>query len=240
MSNLSNDEWLYWYRQLKSVRVAAINDSENWQDLLAVIERLGRALPKSDSSKSPGGDKSNKSLGDYRDKFEDKLGLDNNLVLYDAVRNARNEAAHIGFQARHLAKNAVRLTMVLEQKIMELHLKKKTAQFLMSDLPFIAQEWHTLEMIRNEMAMNGYSKVPYKHPSNASGRYYWITDEMVAKAWATDKNRQRKIPDLQGAFSFTDTHQCENCKEGDTVEPGYHLVLRDNHPVGVITPFDFL
>lgn len=227
---MSKEEWLYWLGSFKSVRCSSINDAENWQDLIFVIERFGNFI-------SPAGN----GLGGYERAIACSLsGVD--LGLYKAVRVARNDAVHQGFQARHLAKNAVRLVHNFEQEIMGKLIEMSggvKAEYLMTGSPFVAHGWHGLEMIRNVMATNGYSRVPLFQ----DGNYKWVTDEQVATFWYCKKDRNNSllsciVKNKCGLIG------CDVVAKDEVVDkPGFYLVVNDatgNNVVGIITPFDFL
>jgi hypothetical protein len=115
---MKREEALYFADQFRSAREVALKDSEAFDGIIHVVERLGQFLfPKGDT------------LTKYKIELE-KLARDSDLAenipgrfrhiltpfphLYQLVKIARNDALHQGAFARHLTVHAVELALILE------------------------------------------------------------------------------------------------------------------------------
>src|SRR5437899_1265337 len=106
--------------QLCRARASALRDAEAFDEIIHVVERLGSYLV------GKIGD-----LGKYKNKLA-KLASNSALagvpdqwrgihvpfsLLYDLVKDARNDALHQGSFARHLTGHAIELSLVLEDAL---------------------------------------------------------------------------------------------------------------------------
>jgi len=107
--------------QLQQAREFALKDAEAFGGIIHVVERLGQFL-------FPEG----RGLGDYKSAIS-KVAKDSALatdvpaerrdvhtpfsLLYDMVKNGRNDALHIGAFARHLTTHAIELALILEDAL---------------------------------------------------------------------------------------------------------------------------
>ena len=112
----------YWRDQLVAARDVAFRDAEGFQDVLFTLEEIGQFL----SGKTG-------TLASYKPAIKE-LASQSCLAyeiprshqgwhtsfgdLYDLVRKARNEAMHQGSYARHLTDHSVRLSLILEDALM--------------------------------------------------------------------------------------------------------------------------
>ena len=77
--------------------------------------------------------------------------------LYDLVREARNDALHVGAFARHLTRHAIELSLVLEDALMA---EAVVARDFMVEGPICASAWQPLSSIRSTMLANSFSYLP--------------------------------------------------------------------------------
>src|SRR5437660_2520050 len=109
---------LFFRDQLKDARSFILRDSESYESVVQVLERLGRmfttngdGLDKfkpaivSVADKSPLSNDVPAELPDYHISFD---------TLYELVRDARNAAVHEGALARHPTGHALEVALVLE------------------------------------------------------------------------------------------------------------------------------
>lgn len=153
---LDPDVSVYFRDQLRAARARAHADAEDFHSLVVAIERLGQYLH--------GG--SGKGLGSYGKDLK-KLARrsptisdprsDRLAALFDQVRRSRNDAVHTGAMARHFATSATDFALILEAALnKDLH---EVHQYMVRN-PVCAHPWQTLELIRAEMLMHGYSCLP--------------------------------------------------------------------------------
>src|SRR5688572_16048276 len=107
--------------QLRQAREAAFRDSEAFDEVIHVVERLGSFLNEEIGD-----------LGKYKEDIENSARLSALAeeipakwrgihvpfsLLYDLVKDARNDALHQGAFARHLTGHAIELALVLEDAL---------------------------------------------------------------------------------------------------------------------------
>jgi hypothetical protein len=149
--------------ELREARAVALKDAEAFEQLLFVFERLGVYLTGSIknlggyadalgrvASNSPMAQLIPKDLPDWHAPFS---------TLYEIVKTARNEALHEGSYARHLTKNAVELSMILEDALM---VEAFCARNFMVRDPVCAYMWQPISAIRRAMLVNSFSFLPGK------------------------------------------------------------------------------
>jgi hypothetical protein len=148
--------------EFKTARAGALRNAEAFEEHLFVMERLGSYLTRS-----------HRDLGKYQVDLrgladesplahetavkypEFHVGFD---ALYDEVRVGRNDAMHEGAVARHLARHAQELALIMEDALMN---AAKTAKEFMVRGPACAEHWHPLSAIRRTMLTNAFSFLPY-------------------------------------------------------------------------------
>src|SRR5262249_32601868 len=140
--------------QLRGAREAAIKDGEAFDVVIHAAERLGSFL--------------NGAIGDLG-KYEDKLAelfqeSDNNgpitpfSLLFDLVRDARNDALHQGAFARHLTVHAIELALRLEDALRK-RLPAIVENYMVRN-PVCAELWQPISLIRQQMLANSFSFMP--------------------------------------------------------------------------------
>jgi hypothetical protein len=118
---MNRDAVITFSAQLREARENALRDSEAFDGIIHVLERLGSFL-----------DQKIGDLGKYKRQINEKA-RDSALakdvpdqwrsihvpfdLLYDLVRNARNDAVHQGAFARRLTGHAIELSLVLEDAL---------------------------------------------------------------------------------------------------------------------------
>jgi len=236
--------------QLREARERAINDAEAYDELLSTFERLGCVL----SGKV-------KTLGAYREHILSlceksplatvvpKQHRDWHIpasVLYELVRNARNDALHQGAFARHLTTHAIQLEIILEDALMRE--ATQVGDFMVRD-PVCAQFWQPLSFIRQQMLTNSFSYLPVLY----EGKWCLVSDQSVARYLrANVQERDSRLAKTLQAAMESDGSLLEEatCSHADVPindvllscsQP--ILVCRRDEPkdlVGILTAFDLL
>jgi len=152
---------LHFRDALREARGATLRDSEAFNSIVHVIERLGNYLKPSWSG-----------LGALKDPLtglacRSPLALDIPTSyrefhipfcdLFDQLRTARNAAVHEGAFARHLASHAAAIALTLEDALMRGY--DCVADFMVR-APVCACLWHPLSFIRQTLLANSFSCLP--------------------------------------------------------------------------------
>lgn len=168
--------------QLRSAREAAIRDGEAFEVVVYTIERLGSFLKGSIAD-----------LGTYEQELSALVGSQNEPesftpfpLLFDLVREARNDALHQGAFARHLTIHAIELALRLEDALRQ-QLPAIVENYMVRN-PTCAELWQPVSLIRQQMLANAFSFMPVE-----TGRGQWslLSDADLAK-YLTENRSERK------------------------------------------------
>ena len=167
--------------QLQHAREEALKDAEAFEGIIHIIERLGLFLSRKVQD-----------LGKYKDAMSEvvkhsALATDipvkwRNVhtpfsLLYELVRNGRNDALHIGAFARHLTTHAIELALILEDALRMIDHTNYVSDYMISE-PVCAELWHPVSFVRQRMLTNSFSYLPV---SNAESKWCLVSDLEVAK-----------------------------------------------------------
>lgn len=181
---------IFFADQLRSARLAALADSEAFDEIIHVVERLGSYL-----------DGKLSFLGNYKAALSN-LAQNSWLAeppedfrilvtpfseLYELVRVARNDALHQGASARHLTKHAVELAIILEEAL-STQMDPIVGDFMVRS-PICAQLWQPIGFIRQQMLANSYSYLPVL---GSGGIWFVVSDASVARFLGEDREGHRK------------------------------------------------
>ena len=160
---MSEEERNQFYRdQLRSARAAALADTEGFEEVIHVLELIGRQ--KSNKIK--------KGLKSYEKELAElaKGSLLSSCIaqkisafhtpfkeLFKELVNARNDAVHQGAHARILTDHAVDITLILEDAIMSGY--SKVSQYMVRGV-VIAEPWHPISYVRQQMLKHSFSHLP--------------------------------------------------------------------------------
>lgn len=238
--------------QLQHARENALKDAEAFDEIIHVIERLGSfCLGKVEG------------LGRYQCELVE-IALTSPLAeqipgawrsvhvpferLYSMIKDARNDALHIGAAARHLTTHAVEAALILEDALRMLEQSKYISDYMVRD-PVCAHLWQPVSLIRQRMLTNSFSYLPV---ADEQGRWRLVSDLQVAKFLQGHSNSERKrrlAAPLSAAGeikleSAICLHELTPVAEAMTQFDGRPLlVVRKNAPgdlVGILTTFDLL
>ena len=253
-----NQEQARAFRQeLQVAREKALEDAEAFQGIIQVIERLGQFRFR--------------RLGDLG-KYEETLtelawhsplafdvADDLRTVhqpfkqLYSLVRDARNDALHIGARARTLTDNTIQLALILEDALRFMGNYKLVGDFMIRN-PVCAQLWQPVSFARQIMLTHSFSYLPIKIEDRAWGL---LSDLVLAKyLQGAPSDRERKlrlakpidellleprVEKLPAAARLRDDDQIKDILSGLKQLPCLVFNERDSEePVGILTPFDLL
>ena len=255
---------LYFRDAFREARLKVLANAEHYQELLFVLERLGKHL----TGKGEGLGKSKLAIlelvekhgtlqGQPADNRPTKMGTGELGVveLYDLVRRARNDAMHEGTFARNFAVHLVQLSIILEDALVN-KAHCKTVKHYMMRHPICAQPWEPVGFIRQTMLEHSFSFLPvqidekWKIVSDrAVSAYLWQQSTCVGGKQKLERPLQEAIEEgaLKTQCAITTTP--DTCVH--TVLNEYPAVIDQGHPVlvksgndetllGIITAFDLL
>ena len=180
--------------QLQQARENALKDAEAFDSIIHVVERLGSFCLGS-----------MENLHKYRYAVEKLAKLSalatevpnqwRNVhtpfnLLYDMVKDARNDAMHQGASARHLTTHAIELSLILEDALRILEMAKNVSDYMVRD-PVCAHLWQPVSFVRQQMLTNSFSYLPVQ---NKERQWRLASDMQVAKYL-----RGQSVSDLQAA-----------------------------------------
>jgi hypothetical protein len=237
--------------QLREARENALRDSEAFDGIIHVVERLGSFLDQKISD-----------LGGYREKIDERAShsalakdIPNQWrsihipfhLLYDLVKNARNDAVHQGAFARRLTRHAIELSLVLEDALKR-SLDSPTVGDYMVRNPVCAELWQPISFIRQQMLVNSFSFLPVKRGED----WCLLSDLEIATYLGTDVPERRRrlaqnldasgIPLQPAKFCAVDARLEEALSMLDGNQTPLLVCIRNGEtvPIGIIAPFDFL
>ena len=159
---------LYFRDAFREARLKVLANAEHYQELLFVLERLGKHL--TGKGMGLGGSelailglvaKHGTLQGQPAGNLPIQMGTGELDVveLYDLVRRARNDAMHEGAFARNLAVHLVQLSIILEDALVN-KAHCKTVKHYMMRHPVCAQPWEPVGFIRQTMLEHSFSFLP--------------------------------------------------------------------------------
>lgn len=168
--------------------------------------------------------------------------------LYDMIKDARNDAMHIGASARHLTTHAIELALILEHALRMCEESKYVSDYMVRD-PVCTSLWQPISFIRQRMLANSFSYLPVQE---AAGKWCLVSDLQVAKylQGISKKERYRRLAkSLEGATEIVPlpaTCLSESMPIGLALakfDGVPILAFRDNAKAeltGILTAFDLL
>lgn len=198
---LDNRRRVYFASQLKTARAVVLRDAECFEEHIFTMERLGSYLGNFHGDL--------KKYQPYLEGLADKspLSIEAEAVcpelhigfgaLYEEVRLGRNDAMHQGAIARHLARYAQELALIMEDALMSG--AKTVREFMIRD-PICAELWHPLSAIRRTMLLNAFSFLPYQ---TQTGTWQLLSDSSLVRFMraSSTNRRKRMLMSLQDALN---------------------------------------
>ena len=238
--------------QLQLARENALKDAEAFDGVIHVVERLGslRLGRMAD-------------LGAYKPKVAEvaehsplatAVPADWRSVhtpfsqLYDMIKDARNDAMHVGASARHLTTHAIELALILEDALRMCEESKYVSDYMVRD-PVCASLWQPVSLIRQRMLTNSFSYLPVQ---NAAGQWCLVSDLQVAKYLQGISHKERNKRLATPLDRATEIELLRATCLSDNVPIGIALAWFDGTPLlgfrdnaeaelmGILTAFDLL
>ncbi|MBM7845377.1 hypothetical protein [Herpetosiphon giganteus] len=252
---LCDNQRIYFRDLFRSARAKAQKNAEDFQDILFALEKLGITL----TSPKKGTDASLKAYQTKICALISTICLDTTSPyyidpekLYTAVTYYRNDALHQGAVARNLTSHAIRLALLIEAALMS---NQDTVNAFMVSNVVVAEDWHPISFVRQQMLGNSFSYLPLFHEDD----WYLISDYHIVKylRFNLQSNNQR-IERLSTSIkaALTDTNnqlykeKANLCYIDTTIlevlekniNKPFIVTCSNNRSriLGVITPFDIL
>ena len=246
MSDDERDRMRHTAEALRQARGRVLQGSSNFLDIVQVIERFGKEYWKKKYLKCI-----NKKLAKLIDEWNTGGSSEEVCRLLHAMREGRNEAVHEGTLGRRLARDCVRVSLMVEEALRR-EAEMKAVSDHMVETVVHARMWQTLRTIRRTMMENEFTHLPfenegqwytvcaealcvYRDQHRDEGKEVWGRTLRVAKE-RTDNPlavRDAELVDLS-----QDIHEATKRLEGQGM-----LLVRgkfDEEIVGVLTAFDLL
>ncbi len=187
------DQRGFFLNELRRARLAAQKDSECFDELLFVFERLGMySLGKAaalGAYAAPLGNFARQSaLAQHLDGFQTAWHSPPE-TLYRMVEEGRNDALHHGAAVRHLTQHAIELALLFEDSLMNGLVPAVTLRDIMVRCPTTAEEWQPVSFVRQVMLTNSFSFLPIRW----DGKWRIVSDAQVALFLRTGDGDRRQL-----------------------------------------------
>lgn len=246
---LTCEQETYFQDLFRSARAKALNNSENFGDLVFALEKLGSYL-------SP---RKNK-LSEYKTNIK-KIAEKSDLAeiipnkfpefhtdfdsLFELVRDERNSAMHEGVFARHITHQAIEISLIIEDAFMKEDGKVK--DFMIRN-PVCAFEWQPISFIRQNMLANSFSYLPIYFENE----WRLISDFAITKYLHNSTSRTQRNKKLGQTFKDSGIEPIKTktvnaldeikaiISDWDGLPMCVTLQNSKDEIVGILTPFDLL
>ena len=225
-------------------------------EVIRVVESLGAYLGANCAGRTPSG------LGEAREIIRSVLfpGPDAWLdspprepsvaVIYERLRRMRNATVHEGALSRSAGVHAVRLSLAIEEALMEkLKGDESVAPWMVPD-PIVAKSWHTISHIRMTLLSGGFNALPLWWKNTwRFVRDVAVVDYLRAKGkgglhltlcQAVDTSPKLLTPVDQKHLVTPDKRLSDLLKPSWPAGDLPVLVVEGDRLVGVLTPHDLL
>ena len=251
---LSPDERRYYRDKLRNARYEALANSEGFLSICFVLEDLG--IRQVGIQKSIGGyqqaitrlvpRKSRKVEARYQHLFSPFS------VLYETVRNARNDAMHTGSYARHVTARAIELCIILEDSLMSSvdFLDKPVLNYMVRD-PTVLDELQPVARARQLMLTHSFSNIPVF----TSGSWHLLSDISLSK-YITNTSIARELLlgySIKEAFNLPEGRlklqeiaardrntKVRDLLNGTAENASLWVIAEGPNILGIITPFELM
>jgi len=271
----SDIQELFYFRDLfRNARAIAQKNSESCNDILFSLEKLGLFLVNKsiqlELRKREDLEKFGKlNLGGYYKQEIEKIAKKSPLaeeipnqsqaqlyhtnfdVLYDSVKDGRNDAMHQGAYARHLTDHAVQVALIIEDALMTG--QDKVSDYIVRNV-LQASLWQPLSFVRQQMLSNSFSYIPFLNENN---EWCFLSDRDIAKYLNQNSKSCRKenlaktvkqaISDLPNKLNSDSAISCKHDIEVEKalkLMEGKPLIFTEindkNKIIGIVTAFDLL
>ena len=157
MNDDKRDRMRHTAEALRQARGRVLQGSSNFLDIVQVIETFGKEHWEIKYLK-----RINKKLAKLIDAWNTGGSPEEVCRLLDAMREGRNEAVHEGTLGRRLARDCVRVSIMVEEALRR-EAEMKAVSDQMVETIVHARMWQTLRTIRRTMMENEFSRLPFEN-----------------------------------------------------------------------------
>lgn len=251
---LSWNERLHYRDRFRAARYSALADSEGFGEICFAIEALGLRLRGEEASMGLYLKQIQPFVSDsivFSSLTQEFPALFTRFdALYEAVKNARNDAMHTGVYARHATTAAIELCIGLEEALMvEQQIRRETVADFMVKAPVIVEPWQPVAHARQLMLMHSFSYLPVY-----LGSWQLVPDVSMARYLHRSPNRKGLLATSieEAADSGLDlviatvveptTNVTELLKQGNHDDTPMLWLVQDHHGglCGVLSPFELM
>ena len=246
MNDDKRDRMRHTAEALRQARGRVLQGSSNFLDIVQVIETFGKEHWEIKYLK-----RINKKLAKLIDAWNTGGSPEEVRRLLDAMREGRNEAVHGGTLGRRLARDCVRVSIMVEE-VLRREAEMKVVSDQMVETVVHARMWQTLRTIRRTMMENEFSRLPFEN----KGQWHTVDAEALCVYRDQHRNEGKDVwgQTLRVAKERTDNplavrdavlvefsqdiHEATKQLKGEGM-----LLVRgkcDEEIVGVLTAFDLL
>ena len=231
---------------LREARRRVLQGSSSFLDIVLVIERFGKEHWNQRNLK-----RINEVLVRFINQWNAGGSSEEVHRLLDAMREGRNEAVHEGTLGRRLARDCVRVSIMVEDALRREADMRSVSDSIVETVVY-ARLWQTLRTIRRTMMENEFTHLPFEK----EGQWYTVDAEALCvyrdqhcdddnEVWGQTlrfaMERADKRLDVREAALVNrreDIHKATDRLKGQGM-----LLVRgecDKEIVGVLTAFDLL
>ena len=180
MDDDERDRMRHTAEALRKARGRVLQGSSNFLDIVQVIETFGREHWKKKYLKCI-----NKKLAELIDAGNTGGSPEEVRRLLDAMREGRNEAVHEGTLGRRLARDCVRVSIMVEEALRREAEMKSVSDSMVETIVY-ARLWQTLRTIRRTMMENDFTHLPFENKGQ------WHTVDAEALCVYRDQHRDKE------------------------------------------------
>ena len=246
MNDDKRDRMRHTAEALRQARGRVLQGSSNFLDIVQVIETFGKEHWEIKYLK-----RINKKLAKLIDAWNTGGSPEEVRRLLDAMREGRNEAVHGGTLGRRLARDCVRVSIMVEE-VLRREAEMKVVSDQMVETVVHARMWQTLRTIRRTMMEDEFTHLPFEN----EGQWYTVCAEAlcVYRDQHRDDGKEVWSQTLRDAIEKTDKRLAvrnavlvdlsQDIHKATTQLKGEGMLLVrgkcDEEIVGVLTAFDLL
>lgn len=236
----------YTVEELRQTRGRVLKGNSDFLDIVQVIETFGR-----DRWKKRNLSQITKKLAGLIENQKACASSGEAMSLLHAMRDGRNEAVHTGTLGRQLARDCVRVGIMVEEALRREAGMKSVAEYMVESVVY-ARLWQTLRTIRRTMMENEFTHLPFEN----CGQWYVVSAEALCifrdnqegaknEVWSQTLREalQREYCRLAAPkAALVERNECIHQATKRIKGQGILLVQGefDSGIVGVVTPFDLL
>jgi len=161
LENLWEDEALFFSKEFRDARARALADSEGWQSLIFVFERLAKFVTRCQRTTIGTPEAAQvffQIIG--RNQEDDPATNPHVKLLLQQVVVGRNSEFHGGAAARRFARHCVEFSFLLEEGLKEI--MNKNLGSVMSSPVISVETWQMLADLRRLMLENSFTWIPLR------------------------------------------------------------------------------